>query len=360
MRAGGGPSRAPSDGELRQLGFTFYVPEIEDVGVFVVDDDRTSLELAEAFVRRIGHPVRAFSDARQALEAIKSEPPKILVTDMVMPDLSGVDLAHQARAVDPDMGVVLMTAYGDAGSAAATTHVGISTVVAKPIDLETLRRALQSAFLRRAADDHHRAMVNWMYDAMARNAAEIRDVTLGTLTSLMNALDARSPHFRGHSKAVALQAAALAEKLGLDEQEVEAVRIAGMLHDIGMIGVPDSVIEKPESLTPAEMELIRSHCEAGAAIIEPMKHIGAAPRYVLEHHERWDGSGYPHGRKRDEVSLGGQIVGISEAWTATLESRAHREKWSRERAIDILVAHQDEWFTEEVTQALIESDVGLL
>ena len=92
-----------------------------------------------------------------------------------------------------------------------------------------------------------------------------------------------------------------------------------------MIGVPDAVVEKPEALSPEELELIRAHCETGAAIIEPMKHLGSAVLYVREHHERWDGSGYPEKKKGDEISLGGQIVGIAEAWTGIIESRAYRD-----------------------------------
>jgi len=352
--------RAPTDGQLRQLGFSFNVPEVEEVDVFVVDDDSTSLELIEAFVRRIGHPVRAFAKPLEALEALKASTPKILVTDMVMSELSGVDLAQVARAVDPDLAVILVTGVGDSGTAAATVQLGVSTFLTKPVEMSQLTRALQRAFLKRAADDHHRAMVNWMYDAMERNARAIREVTLGTLTSLTNAMDARSPHFRGHTRAVAMQAAAVAEALGLTESEVEAVRVAGILHDIGMIGVPDAVVDKPGALTSEEMDLVRTHPEAGAAIIEPMKHLGPSIRYVLEHHERWDGSGYPDGKSGTEISLGGQIVGISESWIAILESRPYREGRSREEGMEILRSHQDEWFTAEVTAALIESDVGLI
>jgi putative nucleotidyltransferase with HDIG domain len=353
-------TRAPTEGQLRQLGFSFNVPEVEEVEVVAVDDDQTSLELVEAFVRRIGHPVRSFTDPREALEAMREMPPKILVTDMVMPELSGVDLAKEARAIDPDMGVVLVTGVGDTGTAEATVQLGVSSFLTKPLELNRLTRALQRVFLKRAADDHHRAMVNWMYEAMNRNAQAIREVTLGTLSSLTNAMDARSPHFKGHSRAVAMQAAVVAESLGLTDAEVEAVRIAGILHDIGMIGVPDAVVEKPSALTDEETGLIRTHPEAGVAIIEPMKHLGPSIRYVLEHHERWEGSGYPDGKAGSEISLGGQIVGISEAWIAILESRSYREGRSREEGMEILRSHQDEWFTAEVTNALMKSDIGLL
>jgi len=353
-------TRTSADRELRNLGFSFEVPEIEEVDIVVVDDDKTSLQLVVAHLERLGYPVRPFSLPREALAAIEDQPPKILVTDIVMPEMNGIELAEAAREKDPDLAIIMVTSYGDEDIADATIRLGLSQFLAKPIELHDLSRSVQRAFLRRGADDHHRAMVNWMYGALDRNAAEIREVTLGTLSSLINAVDARSPHFRGHSRAVALQAAALAQTLGLDDDEVEAVRRAGLLHDIGMIGVPDSVIEKPGALTPDELELIKGHCQAGVEIIQPMKHLGPSVVFVLEHHERWDGSGYPYGKKGDEISLGGQIVGISEAWTAIIESRAYREGRSREEGFEILTSHQGEWFTEEVTLALVESDVGVM
>ncbi|MDX1494185.1 MAG: HD domain-containing phosphohydrolase, partial [Longimicrobiales bacterium] len=132
------------------------------------------------------------------------------------------------------------------------------------------------------------------------------------------------------------------------------------LHDIGMIGIPDSIVDKPDTLTEEEAARIRSHCSVGAAIIEPMKHLGPVSRYILEHHERLDGSGYPAGKKGEEISIGGQIVGISEAWTGILEGRAYREGRERQEGMEILTMHQGRWFSSEITEALIESDVGVM
>lgn len=349
-----------SERELQELGFSFHVPEVEEVEVFVVDDERTSLRLMRAYLERMGHPVKAFSRPGDALDAIRADPPKILVTDIVMPGMTGIELAEKARAHDPDIRTILVTGVGDESTVGSTARLGVSSYLHKPIELHLLSRAVQRGFLEQAADDHHRAMLAWMYEAMAGNAARIREVSLGTLSSLINALDARSPHFRGHSQAVAMQAAAVAQELGFTDEEIDSVRTAGLLHDIGMIGVPDAVVGKPDSLTPAEVKLIRAHCEIGVSIIEPMQHLGTSIQFIREHHERWDGSGYPDGKQRDEISLGGQVVGIAEAWTAILENRAYREGRSRDEGMEILLARQGEWFSEEMTLALIESDVGVI
>lgn len=347
-------------GGLGSPSFTFHVPEVEDVDVFAVDDERVTLSFLEESLRQEGHPVRAFSDPAEALEAMRTRPPQVLVTDLVMPVLSGVDLAREARLLDPDVGVVLVTSAGEEEALSALERLDITSYLTKPVARAGLAKAVRRAFLQRAAGEHHQAMVGWMHEALDRNAAAIREVTLGTLSSLMNALDTRSPHFQGHSRAVAMQAAAIAHTLGLDESEVEEIRTAALLHDIGMIGVPDSIVDKPEALTEEEVDRVRSHCSVGAAIIEPMKHLGPVTRYVLEHHERLDGSGYPAAKKGDEISLGGQIVGISEAWTGILEARAYREGRDREEGMEILKSHQDTWFAREITDALIESDVGVM
>jgi len=340
--------------------FTFHIPEVEDIEVFVVDDEQVALKFLESGLEQEGHPVRSFSDPAEALDAMRTRPPEVLVTDLVMPVLSGVDLAREARTLDPDIGVVLVTGADEDEGITATERLDISSYLAKPVELRDLRRTVRHAYLERAARKHHQAMTSWMRQAMDRNEEAIREVTMGTLSSLMNALDARSPYFQGHSRAVAMQAAAVAQTLDLDETEVEEIRIAGFLHDIGMIGVPDSIVDKPDSLTEEEAARIRSHCSVGAAIIEPMKHLGSASRYILEHHERLDGSGYPAGKSGDEISTGGQIVGIAEAWTGILEGRAYREGREREEGMEILLMHQGRWFSQEITEALIESDVGVI
>jgi putative nucleotidyltransferase with HDIG domain len=352
--------RSATESELQALGFNFDPPEITSVTVFVVDDDPVFSNLVTTYLARLGYPVQSFLDPREALARLPERLPHILIADIDMPEMSGIELAEEAQRLDPDVGVVFVTALGAEGLAEMSVGDRVPDHLSKPLDFDELARVVQRTFIKRAAAGYHRAMVAWMHDEVERNAAAVREVTLGTLGALVNALDARSRHFRGHSQAVAMQAAAVAQTLGLDVEEVEVVRVAGLLHDVGMIAIPDAVVEKPDALTAEEYRLIRTHCAVGVGILEPMKHLGSAITYIGEHHERWDGSGYPRGRRGEEISLGGQIVGISEAWTAILESRAYRTGRSREEGMAILQEQKDVWFSEAVTDALERADVGVM
>jgi putative two-component system response regulator len=351
---------SPLDDVVEPTDFSFELPDPAQGRVIVVDNDRTSGTLNAGILEGAGYRVELFFSSEEALQAVRQGDVTLLVTDFEMGSMSGLELGQAAQEHDPDIRLILLTGSGDEKTAQAALRMGVSDYIKKPPEPESLKRSVQRAVHKRAAAQHHRAMVGWMREELDRRAAAIRDVTVSALSALANALDMRDPHFQGHSKAVAMQAAAIAHALGCDEDEVEAVRTAGLLHDVGMMTVPDTLIQKPESLTPEEYQIIRLHCDRGVEILEPMKHLGRSIRYVHEHHERWDGSGYPQGKKGDEISLGGQIVGIAEAWTAILESRAYRDEYSREEGLQILEDKRGVWFSPDVTDALRRADVGMI
>jgi putative two-component system response regulator len=328
--------------------------------VLIVDDDESAATLNMTILEAVGYSVTSFEKPSELLAAIKEGVPTVVLTDFDMPEMSGLDLAQRAHEVDPAVRVIMATGSGDENTAQAAPRMGISDYLKKPPEPVALARSVQRAFHERAAEDHHRAMVTWMKLELDRRAQAIRDVTISTLAALANALDLRSPHFHGHSKAVSMQSAAIAEAMGMSDDEVEAVRVAGLLHDVGMMAVPDSLVEKEGALTDDEFTVIRTHCDRAVEILEPMKHLGDSIRYVHEHHERVNGSGYPKGKAGAEISLGGQIVGISEAWIAILESRAYRSGLPREEGLQMLQELSGQWFSNEVTKALSDADIGVI
>lgn len=333
-------------------GPSFRLPNFEEDPLVLVDDDAAVLEGLRKSLVRAGYRVHAFTDPAEALEDIRRRVPKVVVTDKKMPDMGGLELAERALEVDPEMRIIVVTGVGDEATAQAALRLGVDDYVTKPVEPQELARAVHRAFMAHASDAYTRATGTWLRDQVQKRTEHIRDLTLGTLASLLNALEARSPHFKGHSQKVAEYAEGIARALDLPASEVEAVRTAGLLHDIGMIAVPDGIVEKPGDLTPSEVEAIRAHCRRGADILEPLPHLEPSITYILEHHERLDGSGYPEAKRGDEITRGGQIVGLAETWTAMIEDRSFRDRMSRADALSTLMAAGDRWYSTELIRAL--------
>lgn len=351
---------SPLDDDAVELDLHFELPDSGVGLVLIVDDEKSSALLNQSILEAAGYQVQTFARASEVLVHLVSDEPIVLVTDFEMPEMSGIELAEHALGVDPDIKMILLTGRGGETTAQSALRMGFTDYIIKPPEPIALARAVQRAFHQRAGDRHHRAMVAWMKVELKRREDAIRQVTLSTLAAFANALDLRNPHFYGHSRSVALQAVAIAGALGLTDDEVESVRVAGLLHDVGMMAVPDYIVEKAGALTAEEFLIIQSHCDRGVEILRPMTHLGDVTRFIQEHHERLDGSGYPAGIRGEEISLGGQIVGISEAWVAILESRAYRAGRSREEGMTLLTERAGQWFSPEVTQALIDADAGMI
>ncbi len=328
------------------------LPDLDGQLVFLVDDDDRVLTEVDLYLRSAGFRVAPFTDPTDALASFAEESPRVLVTDDEMPGVSGIELAVAAQELDPDVQIILITGAGDEAAAQAALRLGAADYLKKPLDLEDLSRIVQRAVLAYARNEYNRSMQVWLREEVVRRTSMIQEVTLGALTALVNALEARSPYFVGHSQKVASTAARVARAMNLAPSETEAIFHAGLLHDIGMISVPDGVVQKPQSLSEEESAAVRDHCRKGVEILEPIKHLGPARRYVLEHHERCDGSGYPDAKVGDDIALGSQIVGVAETWTALTEQRAYRQSMSKREAMETIRAASGQWYSAAVVQGM--------
>ena len=162
--------------------------------------------------------------------------------------------------------------------------------------------------------------------------------TIGIAETLINAMEAKDIYLRGHSRRVAEQAASVAEEMGLDADLVENVRLAGRLHDIGKIGIREDVLNKPGALTAEEYAHVKEHVRIGMEILEPLRHIPTALEFIHDHHEHFDGTGYPRGRTGTEISIGGRILTACDAFDAMTSKRAFREAFGRKETIAFLEA----------------------
>jgi putative two-component system response regulator len=187
---------------------------------------------------------------------------------------------------------------------------------------------------------------------LEREKAALRDMTVRVAETLINAMEAKDQYLLGHSQRVAEFAASIASQLGLSEDTVENVRIAGRLHDVGKIGIRESVLNKPGSLTVEEFEHIKDHVRIGMEILAPLSHLGIALDYVHDHHEHWDGSGYPRAQRGDSITIGGRILAAADAFDALTSKRAYREPMTPEQTIEFLAKHVGKLLDPAVYEAM--------
>ena len=315
--------------------------ETGPVAVLVVDDEEPIRNALKKFLAQQQFEVYTAGSGEEALQQLKRHKLALMLCDIRMPGTSGIDLVPQALEVEPDLAILMLTAVNDATSAALCMQRGALDYLTKPIELADLGRAIQRALKRREMLLENRSLNQWLKEEVTTRTAELHRerqklerISVATLEALVNALEAKDPYMRGHSARVADLSASIAAQVGLPEEEVEIVRHAGRLHDIGKIGTREAVMNKQGPLTPEEFEHIKQHVIIGSQILSPLAHLSDIIGAVRSHHERWDGTGYPDGLRGEEIPVGGRVIGAAEVFDALTTSRPYQEKMTPEQAVE--------------------------
>ena len=311
------------------------------VSLLVVDDEEPIRNALKRYLTKQEFEVFTAASGEEALTVLREhEDVAVMLCDIRMAGMSGVDIVPQALEVSPDLAILMLTAVNDATTAALCMQRGALDYLTKPVELLELGRTIQRALKRREMligrrqlDQHIKEEVERRTEVFQQERARLERVSVATLEVLINALEAKDPYLRGHSARVADLAATIASQMGLPDDEIEQVRLAGRLHDIGKIGTREDIMNKHGPLTPEEYEHIKQHVVIGSQILAPLEHLGPVIDVVRSHHERWDGSGYPDGRHGEDIPLGGRIIGAAEVWDALSTSRPYQEKLTQEQAL---------------------------
>jgi len=311
------------------------------VTVLVVDDEEPIRNALRKYLKQQQFEVYTAGSAEEALQQLRLHKVALMLSDIRMPGTSGVDLVPQALEIEPDLAILMLTAVNDATSAALCMQRGALDYLTKPIELADLGRAVQRALKRREMHLENRHLNQWLKEEVTTRTAELQRerhrlerVSTATLEVLVNALEAKDPYLRGHSARVADLSANIATEMGLSEEDVERVRMAGRLHDLGKIGTRDAVVNKEGPLTADEFEHVKQHVIIGAQILAPLVHLGDIVAMVKSHHERFDGSGYPDGLRGEDVPMGGRIIAVAEVYDALTTARPYQEKMTPEQAVE--------------------------
>jgi putative two-component system response regulator len=318
------------------------VPLIDGpVTLLVVDDEDAIRNALRKFLVQQGYEVATAATGEEALATLQRQKITGVLLDVNLPGINGVELVPQIMELEPTIAILMLTAVNDATSAALCMQRGALDYLIKPIDLGHLGRAIHHALQRRHTLLEGQQINQWLKEEVTARVTERRleqanqeRISVATLEALINALEAKDPYLRGHSARVADLSAMVAAEAGCGDEEVEAVRTGGRLHDIGKIGVREELLNKQGPLTEEEYEHVKQHVIVGSQILSPLVHLGSVIGFVRNHHERWDGNGYPDRLAGDAIPLGARIIGAVEIFDALTTSRPYQEKMPAEVAVE--------------------------
>lgn len=341
----------------------------EQYKVLVVDDEAEACGLLKVFLGKEGYTASTANSGYEALEKMDKEAFDAVVMDIRMPGIDGIETLKRIRANDRDCVVIMLTAVDDINVALGCIRFGANEFLRKPIILPELRHALESALEKRRLVLENREYSRSLERKVAERTVEIeltRDVTIFALTRLA---EFRDPETGGHLERIREYTRALAEQLRksngyasiIDDKFVTNIYKGSPLHDIGKVGIPDNILQKPGPLTADEFNIMKTHSAIGGRTFyeaeERLLTIGdnsflsMAKEIAFCHHEKWDGSGYPGGIKGEEIPLAARIMALADVYDALISKRCYKNAFSHEEARKIIMSSNGTHFDPRIVEA---------
>ena len=309
--------------------------------LLVADDEAMARNLLRRILEPAGYTVIEAASGQAAIDLTDAMRPDLLILDITMPDIDGVTICHKIKS-DPATHltpVIHITGMTTRDQRLRALAAGSDEFVGKPFDVEELLTRVRSLLRTKDLTDH---------------LVSIEAVVV----ALARTVEARDHYTEQHLRRVADRAVEVARRVGMSEREIEGVRLGGLLHDLGKIAVPDSVLLKPGPLDRAEFALVRKHPEAGAEIVRPLRAFEGPEPAVLHHHEHFDGTGYPYGLRGEAIPLAARVVAVADAFDAMTTDRPYRAALSQATAFQRLEDGRGEQWDPDAVDSFLAAYAG--
>ena len=303
--------------------------------VLIVDDEEAIREVVSTLLQTQGYICSAVGNGRQAVEHLEANSADLVLSDMLMPEMDGLQLLSWLRAHDPEIPMIMVTAMHDVSTALESIRCGAYDYILKPFEKDQLflsvRRALEHRRLLLENRNYQRnleQLVEQRTGQLTKALSELEQSYDATLEALGGALDLKDSETVGHCKRVTAFTMAMAKAMNLPLETLPPIARAAFLHDIGKMAIPDRILQKPGPLDDDERKIMRTHCEIGYKMLLRIPFLREAAEIVLSHQEYYDGSGYPRGLRGEQIPLGARIFAVADAVDAMLSDRPYRKALS--------------------------------
>jgi len=339
--------------------------------IMVVDDEVLNRKLLLAMLKPQGYEVILAEDGADCLVKMEADPPDLVLMDIMMPNMNGFEVVTELKS-RPHLAlipVVMVTALQDINDRIKALEVGADDFLAKPVDRMELRARVRSLLKVKAYNDHMAHYRRELEREVAARTeelrlvnAKLRDASLETIFRLARAAEYKDEDTGAHIISMSRISAYLAERLGLNSTVVERILYASPMHDIGKIGIPDRILSKNGPLNDEEWQIMRMHPIFGGQILEgsDIGFLNLGEVISLTHHEKWDGSGYPHGLAGNKIPLAGRITAVADVFDALRSKRPYKPPLTVEQTVDIIRAGRGTHFDPMVVDALLNNLDGVI
>lgn len=318
--------------------------------IMIVDDEKMiTTTLSTMFKLMLKENVIVFNDVEQALSCEELEHNKVdlIISDFMMPKMNGLEFLKNARRKCPETVTILLTGYADKENAIKSINeIGLYYYLEKPWDNNNLIKVVKNGLEKKELEDDlkekYRELeqsnkeIQRLYELLKNDYNNETESTKNLVITLANVIEAKDQYTDGHTRRVGMISRKLGERLGIEEELLNNLETAGIIHDIGKVGVPESILNKPSRLSQEEYEIIKKHSEMGETIIKPLSSLKDCLIPVRSHHEKLDGSGYPDGLKGDEITLETRILCVADIFDALYSDRPYRERMPIDSIKEIL------------------------
>ena len=293
--------------------------------ILIVDDEINNLQFLKRTLRK-NYNILTACNGEEALLVVEKEGPNIslIISDQRMPTMTGTEFLARIADDYPYIIKMLLTGYADIDAMIeGVNKCNLFQYISKPINPDELEIIIRSGIEAYELTLSKNTLLN-----------DLRELFFTTIKSISNALDAKDTYTHGHSHRVTLYSLILAKALNLDDELLEEIETAGLLHDIGKIGIPEDILCKPGKLTDEEYQIIQQHAPGGKKILNSIPGLKNVALWISCHHEKWDGRGYPNGLKGEEIPLASRILAVADTYDAMTSNRSYRKGLPHEVAVE--------------------------